>query len=492
MRLVILGEAAREFSESVAYYESNPMLRSEFMRCMPHFLLLTLTAFGQASANDRWSEVDRISAAAVASGNFSGVSVAILGKNTSFVRGYGQADRESGRAVTPEDTFHLGSVSKLFTAIAVVELCEQGVLGLDQEASQWLTELPAAEWKGVTLRRLLSHSSGVPEYDKAEFKKITSSAVDPNTSWTLERLAGRRPEFTPGEQWRYSNAGFNLLTLIVQRASKESYGRFLSSSIAGPMKLSSVHLCSEEPAGTKASKGYIKGEQGYESNALWRLPSLKGEGGVCATPGDLARLPGALRRLLREPSLRILRAPTILNNGMQVDYGLGVRRGTIEGVQFWGHTGSIQSAIAVLAHFPERELTIAVLVNTTEGAQDAAGLFEEIARAALNVSRTPRLVPASLPADAAARFAGDFQENDRRIRIRFEEGKMVRSVVGSDKPAVTLIYLGNDTFGRKDYPSDRTRFGVVAGRTEGLSFYYNGLFSDFAPRMEAPAAPRGD
>lgn len=331
-----------------------------------------------------------------------------------------------------------------------------------------------------------------PEYDKAEFEKIGSGALDPNSEWTLERLAGRRPEFTPGEQWRYSNAGFNLLTLIVERASGESYGRFLSSRIAGPMKLSSVHLCSDEPEGTKTSKGYIRGEEGYESNALWRLPSLKGEGGVCATPGDLARLPRALLRLLHEPSLRMLRASTTLNNGIQVDYGLGVRRGIIEGVQFWGHTGAIQGAIAVVAHFPERGLTIAVLVNTTAGAQDAAGLFEEIARVALHVSRTPRLVSASLPADAPARFAGDFQESDRRIQIRFKEGKMVRSVVGSDKPAIALTDLGSDTFGREDYPGDRTRFGVVAGRTEGLSFYYNGLFSDFAPRVEASVALGGE
>jgi D-alanyl-D-alanine carboxypeptidase len=457
------------------------------MRCRISWLALALVIVlsNRATAKDRWDEIDRISRAAVGSGNFCGVSVAVLGKNASFVRAYGQADRENKRALSPEDRFHIGSVSKLFTALAVLELCESKAVSLDQEASQWLTELPAADWKGVTIRRLLSHTGGVPDYSEGEFEKITSLTADPNSAWTLERLAGRRPEFTPGAQWRYSNAGFNLLTLILERASGEPYGSFLFRKIAGPMKLPSVGLCSEQPAGTNASKGYGKTEKGYEPNAFWRLASLKGEGGICATPGDLARLPGALAGLLDEPSRRILSAPTLLNNGMRVDYGLGVRRGTIEGVECWGHTGSVNGPVAVLAHFPERELNIAVLVNTTGGSQDASGLFEEIARAALNVPRTPKLTSRSLPDDATSRYPGDFQEGKRRIRIGVENGKVMRSVVGSDKPPVPLIYLGNDTFGREDYPGDRTVFGVAAGRTESLSFYYNGLFSDFAPRAEA-------
>lgn len=196
-----------------------------------------------------------------------------------------------------------------------------------------------------------------------------------------------------------------------------------------------------------------------------------------------------------------MQQPSILADRVAVDYGLGVRRGRLDGHSIWGHTGSFLLTYgAVLAHYPDDDVTIAVLVNTANTAADALVIEGLVAREVLGLPESAADTP-KLSREASMMYAGEYigdryydvqairggnvPDARERFAIVEKSGHLERIVLnGDERPALKLVYKGNHSFGRADWPMDRFVFDVEAGRARGYSEYYNGIFAPFNRRVE--------
>jgi CubicO group peptidase (beta-lactamase class C family) len=271
----------------------------------------------------------------------------------------GMADIESGVSATPATNYRLASVSKAFTAAAILSLVEQGVLSLDSPVRQWLPPLPMVA-AGVTLRQLLTHTSGLIDYEDLIAPGTAAQVHDIDV---LQMLAAEpRLYFPPGSAYRYSNGAYALLALIVELASGKSYATFLRKRIFEPLAMKGT-LAHEEGVSTVAHRAYGYTRVGNE----WRrtdqdvTSAVLGDGGVYSSIDDLAKWDAALYddRLLRPESIRLAFTPATSTDDPATSYGFGWR---LTGETVW-HSGESVGFRNVIVRWPKRRLTAIVLTN---------------------------------------------------------------------------------------------------------------------------------
>jgi CubicO group peptidase (beta-lactamase class C family) len=302
-------------------------------------------------------------------GRVPGAAVLVLRQGSAPVRrGYGLADLQAGTPVTARTSFRLASVSKQFTAAAVLLLAQDGQLDLDDPVRRWLPSLPSAT-APVTLRHLLTHSSGVLDYE--DFVCDDCGAADAAQLHDADVLrlleAQDRLYFAPGSEYRYSNSGYALLALVVERASGQRYPDVLRQRIFAPLGMAAVaHV---EGASTVAQRAY-----GHSvADGHWRrtdqssTSAVLGDGGIYASIDDLARWDAALydARLLSDPMRAdAFIAHTPVHDEPDVDgYGYGWRvHGHGRELQLW-HSGESIGFRNVIVRWPNQRLTVVVLSN---------------------------------------------------------------------------------------------------------------------------------
>jgi CubicO group peptidase (beta-lactamase class C family) len=307
-----------------------------------------------------------------------GAAVLVVRDGAPIVRrGYGLAELERRTPVLPATNFRLASVSKQFTAAAVLLLAEDGRLGLDDAARKWLPALPPAA-AGVSLRHLLAHTSGLVDYEDVIPASMTAQLHDADV---LALLANEnRMLFPPGTAWRYSNSGYALLALVVERASGRSFAEFLRERIFVPLGMAGTvaHREGMTAVGDRAfgyridAGSWVRADQSQTSAVL-------GDGGIYSSIDDLAKWDAALGddRLLAEDSRRLAFAPAARTDDPAVEYAFGWR---ITGESLW-HSGETIGFRNVIVRFPTRRLTVVILTNRDEGEPYATALA--IARLAL-------------------------------------------------------------------------------------------------------------
>ncbi len=296
-------------------------------------------------------------------GSVPGASVLVLQNGEPVVRrAYGMADLENGVAATPATNYRLASVTKQFTAAAILLLAEDGRLALDDPLRRWLPSLPAAALP-VTIRHLLTHTSGIVDYE---------DVIPPGTSVQLRdadvlRLLESQDTtyFAPGSTYRYSNSGYALLALIVERASGESFARFLRERIFEPLGMENT-VAREEGISTVTHRAYgYSGRDGrWERTDQSLTSAVLGDGGIYSSIDDLARWDAALYddRLLRRESLALAFTPATATGDPGVAYGFGWR---ITGETVW-HSGETRGFRNVIVRWPGRRLTVVVLTNRAD------------------------------------------------------------------------------------------------------------------------------
>ncbi len=296
-------------------------------------------------------------------GPVPGASVLVLRDGQPIVRrSYGLADLEHDVAATPGTHYRLASVSKQFTATAILLLMEDGRLTLDDPARRWLPSLPDAA-EAVTIRHLLTHTSGVIDYEDVMDPAETRQVHDADVLRLLE--AQDRTYFAPGSGYRYSNSGYALLALIVERASGHRYADFLRQRIFLPLGMADA-VAFEDGISQVAHRAY-----GYSlENGKWQrtdqssTSAVLGDGGIYASIDELARWDAALYdgRLLKADTLRQAFSPATKTDDPQVEYGFGWR---ITGDSLW-HSGETIGFRNVIVRFPARRTTVVVLTNRND------------------------------------------------------------------------------------------------------------------------------
>jgi CubicO group peptidase (beta-lactamase class C family) len=336
------------------------------------------------------------------------------GGSPVLARAYGMANLEYGVANRAETVFEAGSVSKQFTAAAVVLLALDGTLSLDDPARRWLPELPPYG-DTVTLRQMLNHTSGLRDWGT-----VVSAAGWPRGSrvhthaHVLEVASRQRSlNFPPGSEYLYSNTGYNLLAMIVERASGESFADFTRRRLFEPLGMSRTQWRDDYTRIVRdRATAYDRRDGAWHLDMPFE--NVHGNGGLLTTVGDLLRWnehlahPGASGAALVAELERRGR----LTSGRQIDYAEGLVVSSWEGEPEVSHSGATAGYRAFLARYPARGLSVAVLCNRGDAAATT------LARAVVSVFAGPRAARPSpplaagvaLPAARMAALAGTYRD----------------------------------------------------------------------------------
>lgn len=290
-----------------------------------------------------------------------GLSVAVMREGKIVLeRGYGFANLEHQVLATPATVYQSGSLGKQFTAAGIMLLVQDGKLRLEDSVPRFFPEAPAA-WNAVTVRQLLTHTSGAGDYpDDFDYRHDYSEAE-------MRALVLSRPfTFAPGTDWQYSNMGYVLLGLIIREVTGGFYGDFLQARIFRPLGMTTTRIITEADLVPNRAAGYRRVE-GVLKNQEWVSPVVNttADGSLYLTVRDLARWDAALygTTLLSRESLAAIRTPVRLADGRTRPYGFGWRVGTANGHAIMAHGGSWQGFQTAIVRYPDDRFTVAVLAN---------------------------------------------------------------------------------------------------------------------------------
>jgi D-alanyl-D-alanine carboxypeptidase len=325
----------------------------------------------------------------------AGFSIAVArGGEVVMAKGYGYADLARRVPASGNTIYRVGSIGKEFTAAAVLRLAEEGELSLEDSITEHLPDYPEPESR-VTVRHLLSHTSGLSEGAIGPLLAETGG-VGYTRDEIVARFASQPLVFEPGTRWSYSNSGYMLAGLVIESVSDASYADYMTDGVLRPLGLSDTSYCPDEPpANDRWAHGYDLREGNWSRAVrLGRPPSfidpapinmdvVYSAGALCSTVTDLVRWPALLRSsFLDRASFHEMSVPTVLTDGTEVPYGLGLQFREFGTHRALAHGGVINGFIGMLAEFTEDDLTVALLVNTRLPSEEQAGqLLTEILRA---------------------------------------------------------------------------------------------------------------
>jgi D-alanyl-D-alanine carboxypeptidase len=339
------------------------------------FALLVGAVIGSGACAARADSTDELVRSQMKEHRIPGVSVVVIQSN-QIVRqtAYGLANVELNVATTPETVFEIGSITKQFTAACILLLVEDRKLSLEDRISKHLHWTPAS-WSNVTVRHLLTHTSGIKSYTGLDGFEVRRHLTQEQF---VRAIAAYPLEFQPGDNLKYCNTGYNLLGFIIENLSGGSYWSFLKTHVLDPLGMSSTGGRTPSLIVTNRAAGY------EQTNNVWinrdyDLTDVFSAGAIVSTTGDLARWNNSLDTgaLLTAESRQQMWTPARLNDGTTTEYGLGWRIEKFGGRASVGHGGATSGFSASLQRFPEDRLAVIVLTNTDE--QIATKLAREIA-----------------------------------------------------------------------------------------------------------------
>lgn len=390
--------------------------------------------------------------AAYAPGDPGAAVLVAQGDQVLLRKGYGLASVELGVPIEPDMVFRLGSITKQFTAVAILMLAEQGKLRLDQKVSETLPDYPKAQGEKVRIDHLLSHTSGIPSYTGIpEFWK--HERKDLSAAEMFAFFAELPLEFTPGERFEYSNSGYYVLGQIIEKVSGESYADFVEKHIFTPAGMTASLYDNPLKRVPRRVAGHQMGEDGIYAPAPYlSMSGPYAAGALASTVDDLRRWNEALLagKLISRASLEKAWTPYTLNDGKKSNYGFGWGIGQYAGQRLISHNGGIHGFTTSMLLFPEKQLTIAVLSNGNE--LDPELVSQRLAMTLFGHQDEFKTI--ELPVETLAKFAGVYKisATSRRV-VRLEGGKLVtsrdggRSFPASPISATEFLYDGqNDRF----------------------------------------------
>lgn len=297
-----------------------------------------------------------------------GASVIVIRDGRVLVRrAYGMADLERHIPATPTTDYRLASVSKQFTAMAVMLLARDARIRYDQPVRDFLPELPPVA-QPVTIRHVLNHTSGLWDYEDLIPDTRTAQLDDRDV---LALLAPKDALYFPaGTAYRYSNSGYVLLGLIVARVSGMTFPQFLQSRIFGPLGMTATlaHVEGSDSVPQRAY-GYSPATTGYTNTDQSVTSATLGDGGIYTNVDDMLRWDEALygTTLVDGAALAVATTPPALPGGAPTDYGFGWYVDNYRGERRWRHTGETSGFRNAIQRFPARRFTVIVLTNRSSG-----------------------------------------------------------------------------------------------------------------------------
>jgi CubicO group peptidase (beta-lactamase class C family) len=388
-----------------------------------------------------------------------GISVAVIraGRDTIVFRGYGLANREHDVPATAQTVYRIGSITKQFTAASVLKLAEQGQVSLDATLGEVLPQTPSA-WHAVTVRQLLNHSGGIPEVTEHP-RWVSLERLDASPDSILALVANDSLEFRPGTRVAYSNTGYILLGMLIEKLSGRHYAEYLASQLFRPFGLSATAYCDEQKVVKGRAQGYARIGDTIVNARDISMTRPFAAGALCSTVGDLARWNYLLAtgRVVTLPSFAMMTTPE--GPAVTVRYGFGIWAKHFEGRIALTHDGAIAGFRAVNGYLPQDSLSVTVLANSESANSDQlARLHRMIMRVGIGLPAVPR--PVTLSAAERARYVGRYEARAPNGEVEIWQVTDNGGSLSIDQIPVrtTLIPYGNDVFGSIQSDTYRLQF----------------------------------
>lgn len=410
------------------------------------------------------------------------------GGETILRKGYGLAQLDFAVPVAPEQVFEIGSVTKQFTAAAILRLAEQGQLGLDDPLAKYLPDFPTGG-RTVTLEQLLGHTAGIANYtDLPEW--IPRWREDMSLETLIGLFRGKPLDFEPGTSWSYSNSGYVLLGAVIEMVTGRAYEDWVEKELFAPLGMTATRYGHQDEVVPGRVAGYVKGPQGWANAPYLSLTQPYSAGALMSTVDDLALWSDALEagRVVSAASRERMFTPAVVRGGEQdgvsTRYGLGNALTTVAGRTAHEHGGGIHGFVADLLRVPDGDLLVVILSNNPT--VDPHALAHRIAEIAFGGPPPPlpalELAPGQLDEYVGVYRVGE-KPTERRIVTRSAEGLRLQRTGGS---LHALRPVGPDLFEVGD-PETTARFvRDGAGRIAAVEVD-SGLGPVFrSPRTEEP------
>ena len=367
---------------------------------------------------------------------FSGaVLVAVNGKPV-LREAMGLANREWNVANTPDTKFRLGSITKEFTATAILQLAEQGKLSVDDLVSKYYPDAPAS-WSKVTLKHLLTHTSGIPTYTGLATFGPRDSRLRQTPAELIKLIRDKPLDFEPGSRYAYDNTGYVLLGAIVEKVSGQTYADYLQAHVFGPLGMRDTGYDISEKIIPKRAAGYASGPDGWQNAVFTDMSTPFAAGALYSTVDDMLIWDQALYgdRVLKPAS----KAAMFTDYGHAYGFGFVIDR-QWDHDRIW-HNGGINGFVTSFQRYPKDRVTVVALSNFTGSRPDK--LAGDLAGLCLGAQAYPKAV--AIPAKTLDRYVGAYQLNPASIMQVDRDGDRLRTRMTRQGP-VMVYATGEHSF----------------------------------------------
>ncbi|WP_312550478.1 serine hydrolase [Massilia sp.] len=366
-----------------------------------------------------------------------GATVIVVKDGQTVLRkGYGSADTASKTPMSADMAMRLGSITKQFTAVAILMLAEEGKLALTDDITRFLPDYPT-RGKTITVEHLLTHTSGIVSYTSRPDYPLTMSR-DVTVAQMIDSFKNDPLEFAPGTAYRYNNSGYFLLGAIIEKVSGQPYAKFLEQRIFVPLGMENTAYEGFERGKAPRAAGHTPGEKGFGPGAALSMSQPYAAGALVSTVDDLARWDAAIAggRLLKPASWQRAFTPYKLADGNSTGYGYGWELDTLQGAQVVAHGGGINGFSTYALRVPEQKVFVAVLSNADGGVANAGVVASRAAAIAIG-KPFPDFKEITLDAATLERYAGVYEVEKGVTRTFRRDGDSL-SVQRSGRPPVRL------------------------------------------------------
>lgn len=395
-----------------------------------------------------------------------GAAVIVVREGNVILRkGYGLASLELGVPIQPNMVFRLGSITKQFTASAILMLVERGKLSVSDEITKYLPDYPTQGHK-ITIEHLLTHTSGIKSYTGIpEWRPLWRK--DFKLAELIDFFKNQPMEFAPGEKWNYNNSGYVLLGAIIEKVSGQTYEDFLVKNIFEPLGMKDTYYDNTLRIIPRRVSGYSKTQTGYQNAEYLSMTQPHAAGSLMSTVDDLAKWNAALMtdKLLKQETLKRAWTPYVLKNGKPTKYGYGWYMTSVEGSRTIEHGGGINGFVTDAVRLPDEKIFVAILTNREMG---MGALAHKVA--ALAAGKVYKeLAAITLPSSTLDKYVGVYQLDEKQdIIIRREKDTLSikHPLVGT----IQIVPFAETEFFVKEFPSIKVKFiKDSSGSVTGLS-----------------------
>ncbi|CAN7150580.1 serine hydrolase [Pseudoduganella sp. LjRoot289] len=339
---------------------------------------------------------------------------------TLYRKAYGMADVMAKTPMQADMALRLGSITKQFTAVAVMLLADEGKLAVADPVTKYLPDFPE---HGITIEHLLTHTSGIVNYtDKANFPSMAAQSLP--LPQMIDLFRNDPLDFKPGTQFKYSNSGYFLLGAIIEKVSGTGYAAFLRQRIFTPLGMDHTGYGDSDPAGIARASGHAPGPNGVQGAGPMNMAWPYSAGALTSNVDDLARWNEAIRmgKLLKPDSWKRVFSPYTLAGGKASDYGYGWNIGKVRGHASWSHGGAIPGFRSEAAYLPKDGIYVAALSNMIGPGSAPLPLIVNKAAALAAGDAYPEPVKVSLSEKVLDGMVGVYQINDKATRVIRRDG----------------------------------------------------------------------